>query len=84
MSVSTLVASFLEEEASTASTSPLPAEIAQLIADHTANLLDVVRALGESLTSEDDVRRGRGAACSCKSSKKRRHQELKRECLSSG
>lgn len=61
-STSSLVSSFLNshEPADNAAVAQLPAELAQLIASHQANLLDVVKASSEYLTSEDDKRRGRG------------------------
>ena len=41
--------------------SQLPTELAQLISLHQSNLLEIVRASGDWLTSDDDARRGRGA-----------------------
>ena len=62
MSAASLVAEFLNhaEGAESPAIAQLPAELAQLIIAHQANLLDIVKASGEYLTSEDDKRRGRG------------------------
>lgn len=63
-SAASLVSDFLNspEGAESAAVAQLPAEIAQLIVQHRANLLDVVRASGDYLTSDDDKRRGRGTS----------------------
>lgn len=62
MSAAPLVADFLKspEGPESPSVAQLPSELAQLIVAHQANLLDIVKASGEYLTSEDDKRRGRG------------------------
>lgn len=64
MSAASLVAEFLNspEGGESPAVAQLPAELAQLIVAHQANLLDIVRASGEYLTSEDDERRGRGGS----------------------
>lgn len=63
MSTNSLVSDYLSstEEPENPAVAQLPAELAQLIIQHRANLLDIVRASGEYLTSDDDKRRGRGA-----------------------
>lgn len=62
MSANTLVSDFLNspDGPESPAVGQLPAELAQLIIQHRANLLDIVRASGEYLTSDDDKRRGRG------------------------
>ena len=52
----------LEQDSTPVSKSSLqiPAELAQVIARNQGTLLDVVKAAGSWLTSEDDGRRGRG------------------------
>lgn len=59
MSASTLAQDFFTSH-DTASTSAIPGQIAQLIAQRQAPLLDVVRASAEYLTNEEDKKRGRG------------------------
>lgn len=63
MSAASLASDFLNSAEPTESpaVAQLPAELAQLIVSHRANLLDIVKASGEFLTSDDDKRRGRGA-----------------------
>lgn len=58
-SVRDSVQAFLTSE-EPACSSQIPSELAQLIAQHQANLLQVVRASGEWLTAEEDIKRGRG------------------------
>lgn len=41
-------------------TSHLPTELAQLIVNHEANLLEIVRASSAWLINDDDSKRGRG------------------------
>lgn len=62
MSAASLVADFLKspEGVESPGVAQLPSELAQLIVAHQANLLDIVKASGEYLTSDDDKRRGRG------------------------
>lgn len=62
MSTASLVSEFLKspDGAESPAVAQLPAELAQLIIQHRANLLDIVRASGEYLTSDDDKRRGKG------------------------
>lgn len=63
MTAASLVSDFLSspEGPESPAVARLPAELAQLIISHQANLLDIVRASGEWLTSDDDKKRGRGA-----------------------
>jgi hypothetical protein len=63
MTTASLAADFLNsaDGSESPAVAQLPAELAQLIVAHRANVLDIVKASSEFLTSDDDKRRGRGA-----------------------
>ena len=59
MSAASLAQDFLKSDEA-ASTSTVPAQLAQSIAERKATLLEVVKASAEYLTHEEDKKRGRG------------------------